>query len=886
FKNVYKKDRKGNLLDKDDNIVPPDDPAKFNRAVHLKDIHLEKGMHCADCHFRQDAHGTGILYTEPRAAVEIGCVDCHGTIKEKANTITSGFAAMPPGRGEITQRERANKPVIGRDLTRLQFRATDGRRLRVLEVITRDGVRKDKNGNDAALKRGDIVQNSIVEPGLWWKVKQTADTVTPGSPDYNEKSAYAKTMQKDNETWGDVSVAENRLAHRDSNMTCYTCHTSWVTSCFGCHLSMEANRKMPNRHNEGGDSRNFTSYNYQVIRDDIFMLGRDGTVTGHRVAPVRSSSAILVSSRNQNREWIYQQQQTVSAEGFSGQTFNTHVPHTVRGKESQTCSDCHVSSAGDNNAWLAQVMLQGTNFVNFMGRYVYVAAGDAFEAVAVTEHDEPQAVYGSNLHRLAYKNDFEKFVRNGRQLSEVYENKGRPEALQVQVRGEYAYVASGKGGLRVYDVAQIDHKGFSERIVTAPVSPFGQKFFVETKYATAVAAPSTLAVDPARWRTVRSEDGTLKQVPPEEAVRLNREAAAAGKPSPAINEEEPIHPLYAYLYVADKFEGLILVNAATLLDGDPRNNFLDRALTYNPDGVLTGAGNVTIAGNFAYVTTERELVIVNLSSPLEPKIAARVPLNQPKAVAIQFLYAFVVDAEGLKVIDIKDLGRSGEVRLVPGAAVPLGHAHDIYVARTYAYVANGEDGVAIIDVEKPEAPKLDQQFNADGTLNDAHSVKVAMTNASLYAYVADGKNGMKVLQLTDPETMSEYAGFSPRPRPVQIAAFKTKGEALSISKGLDRDRAADESGNQIAVFGRRGARPFRFDEISRMLRTKDGTGDFFRVSDQPKKAGVSRLTGPNILEPSSQLSSSKINIDFPQKESVMFADPLIIYRLRQFLTVR
>ena len=67
-----------------------------------------------------------------------------------------------------------------------------------------------------------------------------------------------------------------------------------------------------------------------------------------------------------------------------------------------------------------------------------------------------------------------------------------------------------------------------------------------------------------------------KQVPPDEALRLNAEADKAGKPSPAINEEGPIHPLYAYLYVADKYEGLILVNAATLLDGDPRNNFLKR----------------------------------------------------------------------------------------------------------------------------------------------------------------------------------------------------------------------------------------------------------------------------------------------------------------------
>ena len=405
----------------------------------------------------------------------------------------------------------------------------------------------------------------------------------------------------------------------------------------------------------------------------------------------------------------------------------------------------------------------------------------------------------------------------------------------MQVRGEYAYAAAGKGGLRVYDVAQIDHKGFSERITTAPVSPLGQKFYVPTKFATAVAAPSTLAVDPARWRTVQNEDGTLKQVPPAEALRLNTEADKAGKPRPAINEEGPIHPLYAYLYVADKYEGLILVNAATLLDGDPRNNFLSRALTYNPNDVLTGARSITIAGNFAYMTTDKALVIVDLSTPLQPKITAQVPLNQPKAVAVQFLYAFVVDADGLKVIDIKNLQTKGEVHLVENALVPLHHANDIYVARTYAYVANREDGIAIIDVEKPEQPKLDQTYNADGKMNDAHAVKVAMTNASLYAYVADGKNGLKVLQLTDPETMPNYAGFSPRPEPKLIATFKTKGEALAISKGLDRDRAADESGNQIAVFGRRGARPFGFDDVMRMLRTNSGTGEFFTVSDEPAK---------------------------------------------------
>jgi hypothetical protein len=228
-------------------------------------------------------------------------------------------------------------------------------------------------------------------------------------------------------------------------------------------------------------------------------------------------------------------------------------------------------------------------------------------------------------------------------------------------------------------------------------------------------------------------------------------------------------------------------------------------------------------------------VIIDFSAPLQPRIVKEMPFDNPRAVAIQFLYAFVVDKAGMHVLDIKELQINGNVQKVEGAFVPLADAHDIYVARTYAYVANGREGIAIIDVERPEQPRLDQTFTADGTINDARSMKVAMTNASLYGYVADGKNGLKVLQLTDPETMPNYAGFSPRPEPRLIATFKTKGEALSISKGLDRDRAADESGNQIAVFGRRGARPFNFDEVMRMLRTNNGTGEFFTVSDEPVK---------------------------------------------------
>ena len=84
------------------------------------------------------------------------------------------------------------------------------------------------------------MQNSLVVPGRCGESRKQS-TVTPGSRDYNEKSRYAKTVRKDNQTWGDVPGNEKQLAHRDNEMTRFACHSSWVTSCFGCHLSMQAN---------------------------------------------------------------------------------------------------------------------------------------------------------------------------------------------------------------------------------------------------------------------------------------------------------------------------------------------------------------------------------------------------------------------------------------------------------------------------------------------------------------------------------------------------------------------------------------------------------------------------------------------------------------------
>jgi hypothetical protein len=147
-------------------------------------------------------------------------------------------------------------------------------------------------------------------------------------------------------------------------------------------------------------------------------------------------------------------------------------------------------------------------------------------------------------------------------------------------------------------------------------------------------------------------------------------------------------------------------------------------------------------------------------------------------------------------------------------------------------------------------------FNAGGLLNDTRAVQIGSVNASQFALVADGRNGLRVVQLISPDTVPGAQGFSPRPNPKLIASYPTKGEAIAVSRGLDRDRVVDETGGQTVVFGRRGARPFHLDEMEKFYlrsegESKDGRhwGSVYRVEDVTARNGKLMTKGGVLLNP-------------------------------------
>ena len=67
-----------------------DDP-----AATPADVHHQRGMHCVDCHTRNDTMGDGNLYARMEDAIEIRCETCHGDWNSVATGVTKSGNRLP-----------------------------------------------------------------------------------------------------------------------------------------------------------------------------------------------------------------------------------------------------------------------------------------------------------------------------------------------------------------------------------------------------------------------------------------------------------------------------------------------------------------------------------------------------------------------------------------------------------------------------------------------------------------------------------------------------------------------------------------------------------------------------------------------------------------------
>ena len=174
------------------------------------------------------------------------------------------------------------------------------------------------------------------------------------------------------------------------------------------------------------------------------------------------------------------------------------------------------------------------------------------------------------------------------------------------------------------------------------------------------------------------------------------------------------------------------------------NTDLDGSGTnYQPGSTfIMGSSNVTLYANW---TISNPTIVSFCDTP-----------GYAKAVAVAGSYAYVADQDyGLRIIDVSNSKAPKEV----GSFENLGWSSEVVVVGSYAYVAHG-GGLSIIDVSNPTSP-IEIGF--------CYTSGKGVAVAGSYAYVADGDYGLHIIDVSNPTS------------PVEIGFCSTPGDPQGVA---------------------------------------------------------------------------------------------------------
>ncbi|MFB3910134.1 MAG: hypothetical protein ACE15D_17235 [Candidatus Eisenbacteria bacterium] len=141
-----------------------------------------------------------------------------------------------------------------------------------------------------------------------------------------------------------------------------------------------------------------------------------------------------------------------------------------------------------------------------------------------------------------------------------------------------------------------------------------------------------------------------------------------------------------------------------------------------------------------YYPNEMEILRVTDSS--WPQVVASLQMpGYPFEIAVQGSYAYVADGtDGLRIVDLTN---PATPQIVGHCAVP-GTAHDIVVRDSYAYVAVISFGLVVIDVSDPSAPAV------VGSFEPPYGYFMGVDLADSIVYLTSESTGIYVIRVADP----------------------------------------------------------------------------------------------------------------------------------------
>lgn len=164
-------------------------------------------------------------------------------------------------------------------------------------------------------------------------------------------------------------------------------------------------------------------------------------------------------------------------------------------------------------------------------------------------------------------------------------------------------------------------------------------------------------------------------------------------------------------------------------------------------GTSTPTSRLTVFGGNLEVTPQGEISILGTYDTNGFAYSSYISGN----------FAYIADgAEGLKVVDVSDPTNPILVGSLANSSTAVG----IYVSGRYAYMADNNDGLYIIDVIHPTQPVLVSTY----PMNNNSDVKVV----GQYAYVTDGSAGIRVLDVSNPSAVKLVSTYNTPGTPTKL----------------------------------------------------------------------------------------------------------------------
>ncbi|RPI34473.1 MAG: DUF11 domain-containing protein [Chloroflexota bacterium] len=230
------------------------------------------------------------------------------------------------------------------------------------------------------------------------------------------------------------------------------------------------------------------------------------------------------------------------------------------------------------------------------------------------------------------------------------------------------------------------------------------------------------------------------------------------------------------IYVADSNQGLQILNAANL-------SSLALAGSYVSIGSVWGAA--TTAGNAFTANGDLGLGVVDTSLPASlSKMALLDTSGFAEALDIDGDYAYLADGTGgLKVISIATPGAPSQTGVWQNGN-PI---YDVDFYNGFAFVANGVGGISAVDVTDPAAPSTANSIGNSVLLDTAEGLTVAYHAIDFadYAYVADGGDGMHIIDVSSPGSLIHVTKVPTPPDLAYMTDVAVSGNTAYVAGGPD-----------------------------------------------------------------------------------------------------